>query len=146
MNAAHIHLIFNHFPFISLLIGIGILLYGMLAKRYPAVQIGLMVIVFAWLTAIPTFASGEGAEEIVEKLPEVSHKIVHEHEESAERAIIFVHLTGILALASLYLSYRQYAKIRIVYWIALVFSCITLVMLAQVSQTGGKIRHPEIRE
>ena len=83
MNAAQIHLLSNHIPLALPFIGILILLISIFIKSDIAKRIGYLILVLGGLFTIPTFLSGEGAEEIVEQIGR-SHDLIHEHEESAE--------------------------------------------------------------
>jgi hypothetical protein len=43
-----------------------------------------------------SMATGEGAEELVEDMPKHWKKIIHEHEELAEKLALVLYATGIL--------------------------------------------------
>lgn len=37
------------------------------------------MLIFSFLLTLPAFFSGEGAEEMIEDLPTISHRLIHEH-------------------------------------------------------------------
>lgn len=144
MNSAQIHLLFNHWPIIATMVGLLLLL---VAKFFPASQSrrsGLMVLVLAALLAIPALLSGEGAEEIVEEQG-VSHELIHEHEESAEKAFWAMEILGLLALIALIQDVRH-TKPGILFNIVIVVALGVSVMMTWVGHTGGLIKHPEISD
>jgi len=144
MNEAHLHLIFNHFPLIGTLFGFGIIVFGMVKKNTTIIQTALVVLLISSLMAIPTMMTGEGAEEIVEKLG-VSHDVIHEHEELAEKFIWLSRLMGILAIAALVLIKKSHKKAMLVISITVLVALINVIIGAFVGTSGGEIRHTEIR-
>ena len=148
MNEAQVHLLLNHFPIIGTLFGVLFLAYGLFAKNKSILHAGLLVLFLMALLAIPTLLSGEGAEEIVERLG-VDHEVIHAHEEAAGLAIWFMSALGLLALATLLISLRtsgREAVLRGLYVATLVLSVAVFVMMARVGSLGGEIRHTEVRD
>ena len=148
MNEAHLHLLLNHFPIIGTLFGGLFLAYGLFAKNKSILHAGLLLLFLMALLAIPTQLTGEGAEEIVERLG-VDHEVIHEHEEAAELAIWFMSGLGLLALVTLLISRRTSGRdtvLRGLYVATLAFSVVVFVMMARVGSLGGEIRHTEVRE
>jgi len=146
MNPAHIHLIVNHLPVVSVLFAIGFLTLGLVRKRDGLLVSGLVICIVVGLTAIPAFLSGEGAEEIVEDLPGVSHDLIHEHEETAELAFYFALGLGIIAAGVLIGGARKASRKKPGALLVLFVALITTVLMAQAANSGGEIRHPEIRD
>ena len=144
MNQAHIHLLFNHFPIIGSIIAVLVLIAGMLLKNQTVRFVAYGLFVFAVLTTIPTFLTGEGAEEIVEEFPGVSHDLIHEHEESAEAALWLMVISGLMACIVFYLEQIQNQlapKIRIA---LLAIALANVLFMARAGNSGGQIRHPEL--
>jgi hypothetical protein len=73
---------------------------ALLLKKEQVQKAALWIIFCCCLLAMPAFFSGEGAEELIEELPGVSHELIHEHEEKAEVFIWLCAATGLLALFS----------------------------------------------
>lgn len=146
MNAAHLHLILNHFPILGTLFGMGLLAYGLFAKNKSVQNAAFVLFAIITLISIPAFLSGEGAEEVVEHLPGVSENLIHEHEEWAEKAIWLMGILGLLSLISLFFSIKNKSGAKVLSIITLVASLATFGVMAQVGNLGGQIRHTEIRK
>jgi len=145
MNQAHFHLILNHFPIIGLITGTLVILVGLLAKKSMVTQTGLFIVLGAALLGIPTFLTGEGAEEIVEKLGSESDRLIHEHEELAELFIWVLAITGVFALFNLYSYWKHKSWATKFSWLVLGASLVSGFIAQQVGSSGGEIRHTEIR-
>ena len=98
------------------------------------------------IVAIPVFLTGEGAEESVENLPGVSEKIIHEHEELAEKAIILMEILGVFSLLAFILMMLKSKFSKIINIIVLIVSIGAFGLIAKVGNLGGQIRHTEIRK
>ena len=144
MNDAHLHLLFNHMPIVGSLIGILILIVGIFFKQPMVRKTAFGVLVFSALITLPAFFTGEGAEEIVEEMPGISHNLIHEHEEAAELALWLSEILGLLALVAFYLEHVQHKFSTMANFFTLIFSIGTFVSFAKTGNTGGEIHHPEI--
>jgi uncharacterized membrane protein len=144
MNDAHLHLLFNHLPIVGSLIGLLILAIGIFFKQPIVRKTAFGVLVFSALITLPAFFTGEGAEEIVEELPGISHNLIHEHEEAAELALWLSETLGILALIAFYLEHIQHKFSGMANFFTLIFSIGTFASFAKTGNTGGEIHHPEI--
>jgi hypothetical protein len=144
MNDAHLHLLFNHLPIVGSLIGLLILAAGIFLKQGLVRKTAFAVLIFSALVTLPAFFTGEGAEEIVEKLPGISHNLIHEHEEAAELALWLSEALGILALIAFYLEHIQHKLSGMANLFTLIFSIGTFASFAKTGNTGGEIHHPEI--
>ncbi len=146
MNAAHAHLILNHLPVSGFLIAIPILMIAGWKKNELLGRVGMSIVVMISLVMIPTFLTGEPAEELIEHLPGVSESFIEAHEEAAEKAIWFVGASGLAALAGLLGVFRKFSiPGGALPWVTLISLC-AAGFLAWTNNLGGEIRHPEIRE
>lgn len=146
MNAAHQHLLINHFPIIALVLGIIILLIGILAKSSVTRRVGLFVFFIAGVTALPSMSTGEGAEEIVEHLDGADHHLIHEHEEKAEALMPFMWGIMILSLVALFLEWKKKSMAMMASITVLLVGLIAAYFGREVNNSGGEISHPEIRK
>jgi hypothetical protein len=89
--------------------------------------------------------TGEGAEELVEDFPNIGKKIIHEHEEIAEKFVIFLYATGLLSILGLLANYKNHSKAIVLSYVVAIAAIISVVFAQQVGTTGGEIRHTEIR-
>jgi uncharacterized membrane protein len=83
MNDAHLHLVFNHFPIIVPIVGILILIVGLFVKSDSVIRTAFGIFILGALMTFPAMYTGEGAEEIAEKLPDVTDAIIEAHEEKS---------------------------------------------------------------
>ena len=145
MNGAEFHLLFNHLPVILSLVAGSLIAIGIFAGSKPVQNVGLGLMVTAALTAIPTYLSGEKAENIVKNFPGITRGAIHEHEDAAWTSLLFLEVTGALSLA-LILAPRFKRKIpRPVWATLLLLSLVSFVLMARTAHLGGLIRHEEIR-
>ncbi|HQE33804.1 MAG TPA: hypothetical protein PLO52_01565 [Flavobacterium alvei] len=145
MNDAHLHMVVNHFPIIGTILGLGILIASIVFKNNSVKNTAYVLFIVAALFAAFSMATGEGAEEMVEDMPNIGKHIIHEHEEMAEKMALVLYVLGIISLAGLYLNYKNHAKAKLVSFIALTVAFIGVFLAQQTGTTGGEIRHTEIR-
>ena len=145
MNDAHLHLLVNHFPIIGTIFGLGILISGMLFKNNSIKNTAYVLFIVAAIFSAFSMGTGEGAEELVEDLPNIGKQIIHEHEEIAEKFAILMYATGLFGFLSLYTSIKNHKLAKTLSFITLVFALFAAVFAKSVGTTGGEIRHTEIR-
>jgi len=140
MNLAHLHLLLNHFPIIGTALGLGLFLASFAAKTDELKEAGLVVLAGVALLALPAFFSGVGAQGAINKDPAVSSALIERHEGAAILALLFMEITGALALVGLWQRRKTSTTVAI-----LIFATVTAGLMARVGNTGGDIRHSEIR-
>lgn len=145
MNDAHLHMVVNHFPIIGTILGLGILIGGLVFKNNSIKNTAYCLFIVAALFSFASMNTGEGAEEIAEKLPDVTDQIIHEHEEAAEKLALVLYFLGAISIVGLYLNVKQNAKANIVSFLALTVAAVGVFLAQQTGTTGGEIRHTEIR-
>ncbi len=144
MNAAHLHLMLNHFPVVGLVFALALLGWGALRKNPSLAKAGFAALVVVALLAIPAFLTGEPAEKVAEPLPGVSHPIIEQHEDVAKVALIVTLVAGVAALAGLWLARGK----AVASWCSSSVLLVALVaagLMAWAANLGGKVRHTEIR-
>ena len=146
MNTAHWHMLLNHLPMVGIIVGTLILAAGFVLKNQPAVKItALGVFVFAALMAIPSYLTGEGAEEIAEKLPGVTEGFIENHEDLGKIFLILTESLGALALVT-FLFLRLKSKLApVLLGLVFITAVGTSIFAKQVGTSGGQVRHTEIR-
>ena len=144
MNDAHIHLLFTHFPIMGSCFGLLVLGGGLIIDNITVRKTGYVILVFTALLTIPAFISGEGAEEIKEKMEGVSPLLIHEHEENGEIALWLSEVMGILAALAFYAEQTGHRWRRIFSIATLIFNLFTFGVMTKTGNSGGKISHPEI--
>jgi uncharacterized membrane protein len=146
MNDAHFHLVINHLPIIVPFIGALVLIIGLLFNQEAVKRVAYLLFILGAIVTFPSMSSGEGAEEIVEHLPNMSHNIIHEHEEKAEFFSILSYLLGAISLVAMWISWKRKKLAKLTGGLVLAFSIVVLFFARQTGTTGGEISHPEIRE
>ena len=146
MNDAHLHLIVNHFPIVGITIGLLVLTVGYLIKNQQVKATSLGIFIFSALAAIAANYTGDGAEEIVEKIPGITKSLIHDHEEYAEQFFTLSLILGGAALISLFLQIKKLGLAKYGYILVIILAISSLVSANYVGISGGEIRHTEIRE
>lgn len=146
MNDAHLHLVVNHFPIIGTILGSGILISGMILKNNSVKNTGYCLFLVAAVFAAFSMATGEGAEEMVEDMPSIGKKIIHEHEEMAEKLALVLYVLGLISVGGLYCNFKKHPKAKLVSFLAVVVAVVAVFLAQQTGASGGEIRHTEIRE
>ena len=63
MNLPHVHLLLNHFPIIGTIIALALFLFALIGKSDDLKRASLVIFAGIALLSIPTYMSGNGAEE-----------------------------------------------------------------------------------
>ncbi len=145
MDAAHWHLALTHVPVVGAGFALALLAVALASRDGLVRRIALGAVVVVALTALPTYFTGEPAEKIVERLPGVSRRLIHDHEDAAQTAFAGMEIAGGLALLGLLVTARA---VQVPRWIVagmLVVTAVTVGLMAWTANRGGQIRHPEIR-
>ena len=146
MDAAHIHLMLNHFPIAGILFAIPILVIAWWRKNDVLGLTGMSLVLLSGLVTIPTFLTGEPAKEIIEHLPGISEKLIEIHEEAAEKTIWFVGAAALAALISLLVAFKNKSILLKAIPFVTILSLGAIGFLAWTNNLGGQISHPEIRK
>ena len=145
MNDAHLHLVVNHFPIIGTIFGLGILIAGLIFKNQAVKNTAFILFIIAAAFGFASMNTGEGAEEIAEKLPGVTEQLIETHEELAETFSVFLYATGLLSLVSLILAYKKNTLAKFTTLGTVGLGLIAVFFAQQTGTSGGEIRHTEIR-
>ena len=145
MNDAHWHLVVNHFPIIGTILALGTLLTGLLLKNNSVKNTAYVLFIVAATFAAFSMVTGEGAEEMVEDMPNIGKQIIHEHEEIAEKLAIVLYLLGGISILGIVLNLKNHAKAKFISIVALIVAVGAVFVAQLVGTSGGEIRHTEIR-
>lgn len=145
LSPTHIHLLLNHFPTIGFLIGLGLFIAALIANSDDLKRAGLVIFVAIALLTIPTYVSGNAAQETIQGSPGVSQTLIATHESAALLALTFMEITGAMAWLGL-LRYRRIKRLsRHNLTAVLLVALVTMALVTRAANIGGEIRHPEIR-
>jgi uncharacterized membrane protein len=145
MNGAHWHLMINHLPIIFPLVGIIVMITGIVSKSEVVRRTACMIFIIGSLSAIPAMTTGEGAEEVVKNISGVTENYIEEHEETAETFSILSYILGCISLIGIWSSFKQRTFSNMISIGTLAFAILVLFFARQTGNTGGEIRHTEIR-
>jgi len=145
MDFPHLHLLLNHFPIIGTMLGVGLFLTSIVVKNRDLQISSLVVFVAMALLTIPAFITGVGAQEKIVADGGISNELIQRHEGSAELSVWFMEITGALAVIALWQFVRRRTPARSNTFAILIFSVLTVGLMARTGNTGGEIRHLEIR-
>jgi len=106
MNGAQLHLLINHLPILVPLVGTCVLIAGFLVKNDIVKKTALGILVAGAICSVPTYLTGELAENTVKNYPVASQRWISLHEELAEKALYMGLGLGIISMAFLYLMHR----------------------------------------
>ncbi|MEY4521128.1 MAG: hypothetical protein RIT10_313 [Bacteroidota bacterium] len=145
MNGAHLHLVVNHLPIITPIIGVLILVIGLILKSELVKRIAYGLFVLTSITTFMSMSTGEGAEEIAEGIAGVTHNTIHEHEEQAEVFALLAYILGGLSVFALWLCWKRKAIAKMASYTVFFIAVLVIYQGRKAGTTGGEIRHTEIR-
>ena len=145
MDLTHIHLLLNHFPTIGLIIGGGLFLLSLFTQSDDLKRASLVVLLGIALISIPTYMSGNGAQDAIKSLPGVSKSLIETHEGAALWGLVFMEVTGAFAWLALW-QFRRLGRFPAWNLVAiLLLTVMSFAVMARAANIGGEIRHEEIR-
>jgi hypothetical protein len=143
VNFDHLHLLLNHVPIIGFFVGVGLFVASFAGNNQDLRRSSLIIFAAVALLAIPTFASGVGADRTIAQEPGISEALVRRHEGAAMLGLWFVEATGAAALTALWRSRRPGGASRGNLAAVLLFAIVAAVLMGRTGNTGGDIRHPQ---
>jgi len=144
MNFAQVHLALNHGPVFGFFFAVLVFVHGVFYKQRDVVKVALWMFFAAALIAVPVYLTGDPAEGIVKKLPEVQQSAIEDHDNAATIALIAVSVVGVCALGLLFLL----RKGPLLPWLRTIFLAVAILTSGWLFYTaglGGKIHHSETR-
>jgi uncharacterized membrane protein len=149
MNLAHIHLLLNHWPIIGSFVGLFLFMAALFANSDDLKQASLAFLTLMALLAIPTYFSGDVANEVLKESTPLPKELIATHQGAAFFSLIFMEITGAVALIGLWRFSRMSrpAPGPVARWnstLVLFLSIVTAGLMTVTGNTGGAIRHPEV--
>jgi len=144
MNTAHIHLMITHLPIIGAFIGLLILVFAYLKKDANVKTAAYLVFVVCAIGTCIAYATGEGAEELVENLPGVVEAAVETHEDAAMYSLVSMIALGVMSMIGIIQIRWNASKFNFIHSLILVLSLLSMATITYTGNLGGKIRHTEI--
>ncbi len=144
MNLAHIHLLLNHFPTIGTSVALGLFIIALVTKSMDLKRASLAAFVLIALIAMPTYMSGNAAEEMIHSNAAVNHEVVEAHQSWALLGYIILEFAGLFSWIGLWQHRRREAFAGWVLPAVLITALVSFAVMAQAANIGGEIMHPEI--
>jgi uncharacterized membrane protein len=134
----------NHVPTVGFGISVCLLVISLVYTddRLQRVSFGLMFLIA--LVTLPVYLTGVAAGEMIQDRPEVSGALIRAHEDAALSAFVLMQISGGAAWLALW-QFRRFARPpRGMVLSVLLFSLVSIGLMAYAANLGGSIRHPEI--
>ncbi len=145
MNVPHWHLILNHFPFIGMVITLGLFLAAFYLKSEDLNRTSLVLFVLLGLLAIPTYITGIATKWAIQDNPGISLEMITAHQDAALFSFICLGATGYLSWLALWQRRRCARTPNWNLYAVLIFAILSTGFLTKTGSLGGNINHPEIR-
>lgn len=141
----HVHFLINHFPIIGNLLAIGVLIAGFYLKNNTVKNVALGLFLVTGLFAIPAYFTGEAAFTATQNLDWFEKELVETHGKAGFWAMIWSNIVGLLSAGALYIFAKNkphYSKLVVG---VLVLSFVAAATMYRAGDSGGEIRHLELR-
>lgn len=146
MDFPHLHLLLNHFPIIGTFIAFGLFVLSFFEKNKDTRRISLIIFATIALLTIPTFLSGMAAQAALSHDPAFSMAFIQRHEGAALLTLALMLATGAVSIAGLWQTHGRAHQTSGNVAAILILSVLTIGMVIRTGNTGGDIRHSEIRD
>lgn len=143
MNAAHYHLIFNHFPIFFHLIGFLVLIGGISTASAIIKRTAYCLFIAGTLFTFAANASGERAEHWLDDQGRIEEKYVEEHEEAAEAFMLGSIGLGLLAAAALWANYKRRSFANTLSIVTVLYAAIVLFWHKESATAAAKLCTPK---
>ena len=143
MNPAHWHMLLNHLPIIGSLFATLILLWGILRRSIPIVNLSLVLLVACAVFSIIASQTGEKAEHYLKDLKAIDETYLEPHEDAAN--VANYGMIAVAALALIALIFKRIRNVSFMPYLILIASIVVFVLMARAGMLGGEIIHKEIR-
>jgi uncharacterized membrane protein len=140
----HVHIMINHFPVILATMGALAVLLAVVRGQRGIWLYATVSLTLAALTVIPTYFTGEPAEEALHRPWYVARGAMHTHEDAAKISAILVLLAGVVALVAWRRLVRYPREVRMPGGLraALVVTSLAAAgAIGYASLLGGRIIH-----
>ena len=146
MNPTHIHLLITHLPIFGSILGALVLLHGIGVKSDQTKIAAYYVFILSAFGATIAYLTGEGAEEVVEKIQGVLEESIKIHEDSATATLITLIILGLTSIIGVYLTFKKSIYTTVTAFIILFIAFLCFILVARTGYLGGKIRHSEVND
>ncbi len=145
MLSSQIHLAFNHFPVAAVFFGSLFFLLAIVCKNQSFKTSAAIILIVSGILTIPLYLSGEHVEKTVSRKPMISRYTIHEHEESADRAMVLMMFTTFSSIGFLILNKKQHRLAEKAFYLTFALNIFCLYFISDAAHKGGQIRHDQLR-
>jgi uncharacterized membrane protein len=128
------------------MMGLALFLLSFIGKNQDLRRASYIIFAAIALIAIPTFISGYNAWILLKGPGLIADPLIARHQGAAMLSFWFMEITGAFALVGLWQTQRTS---RIPNWnvtAVLILSVLTVALMSRTGNTGGDIRHDELRD
>lgn len=146
MNYPHIHLMINHIPLLLPLFALPVFIYGIVKAKVSLMRLGLLAFIISGIAVWPVYYTGEEAEEVIENLIPQEESFIESHHDDGELARNVLTVLGLFSLGGLFWSCKKGPAPNSYLYFVGALALGSIYFIADAANSGGEIRHPEIRE
>lgn len=146
MNYPHIHLMINHIPLFLPLFVLPVFIYGILKAKVDLMRLGLLAFIISGIAVWPVYYSGEKAEEVIENLIPQEKSYIETHHDDGELARNVLTVLGLFSIGGMFWTYKKGSAPNSYLYFVAALALASMYFIADAANSGGEIRHPEIRK
>ena len=128
-----------------MIIGLSLFVVSFFGRNADLRRASYIIFVGVGFLALPTFLTGFGAQAMLTGQPNISDALIQRHEGAAMLSLWGLEITGAIAIVGLWQTHRSSRPANWNVAAVLLFSLLTMVLVARTGNTGGEISHPEVR-
>jgi uncharacterized membrane protein len=141
---SHLHILISVFPFIGLMIVLGVYIAGILSGSDFVRRTCLFLFCMLALLSIPIYVSGIGSMASLSENPRFSKDMVHTHYVWGIIALAALVISGVAAGIVLWRSWRARRAANDPFYVVLGLSTVALTMSVIADELGWKLNHREL--
>jgi uncharacterized membrane protein len=144
MDWARIHIAINHFPVILAVTGALAVLLGLVRGRRGVWLYATVSLTLAAISVLPTYFTGQPAENTLNDPWYISKGVLHSHEQSAKIAALLTVLAGLVAVYAWRRLVRYPREVRLPNSLRIALAVTSLaaaIAIAYTSLLGERIGH-----
>ncbi len=146
MNAAHLHLMFNHLPIVGLGFAILLNLFAVFWKNMEIKRLSCWFYILVAVLSVLSILTGDSAGDIIKSYPGISNDAIESHENWGYFFFYGLLANGIIAIAALWFSRKNASLMKKLNIAMLIVALLVAFLAFQTGMSGGMIRHPEIEQ
>ena len=143
-TGAHLHLLVNHAPIFGSVFACLLLIASYFVAPDVMRRTAFIVLIATAIAGVLADKTGEPAEDAIRGYPGVQRKLIHDHEEMAEKAYYLAAALGVISIAALVRWRRRPVPGGLNTAMVLATAFVSGAMI-YTGLLGGRIRHTEVR-